>query len=646
MENSIIQNESISYEDVKADLQLFADTLPDSEKWAIFFQSSGGAQIIEYISALRAVIKYDNMTAIRENNIQFSKNRSSKIGSSQFLGYSAYRGENPIVDITFIPRGTGVYSAYDIIGTVKAVDIIVLEEVAYNAGVEMTIRCVLGELGEEVNYAESDKLGLFKFKTPDMSNELKVFIDDTELNISDGVADMLEGYAQVQTNPYGGVDVKYLNLSSFDTTYVTGSEIKVKFVKLNDLDYALSDIVLDEAEGVLVASSQYALYDARESDDSITVNAPLRNETKLHVRGRKDNHKVLKQLDSSLLDARGADIENVSAMMEIFYLRENEIRYTPAEKLELIEKFQPYRPNGLKPPIISEPHRALRKFKVVIYRMPNTTGDITAKVDEVFSKYEYILNATINLHDIEAELEAESYIKVARISYNADLWESNTGYSEGSQVRVAGSDLLYQVESHVYTTGAEEPEWPIYSEQKIIDGDTVWQAFVKDDVSEIARWEPNTSYTYMNKVRPEEPNGLAYRVIGFVSYSGESEPVWPALAGAEVDDMVGTLAHDNNIVWRLIPREGSYSSWEPNKVYSGGECVIPTDPVASDNVDAMWQVFGFIRNSGPTIPEFPTSVDEQVTDGNIIWKAIDPEEVEIEIPESQYYVIETSTEIK
>ncbi|NRA76884.1 MAG: hypothetical protein HRU18_01640 [Pseudoalteromonas sp.] len=652
MSDQIINPSSVSFEDVQADLLKYADAQPDNEKWDVFFQSSGGYQIIEYISALRAVIKYDNLVAKRENFIQFAKNRSSKIGASQFLGYSAFRGQNAIVDVTYVPRGSGVHSAYDIIGTVKEVDLIVLEETAYNAGVEITVRCMIGEVGEETRNASSDRLDIFKFRTPNISNTLKVYIEGQEVTTTEDVVALLEGSAQVQTNPFGSVDVKYLNLSTFFIRYNTGGEVKIKFIKLKDVDFQLSDVQLDEAEGTLTDLVLVSLFEERETDKSIEINAPLRNETKLHVRGRRDNEKVLLQLDSSLISAKGADIAGakdgsiVEGTMAVYYLKADETRYTPDEKVTLLDRFQAYRPNGLLPPIISEPHRALRKFKVIVYRVPNTTGDIIAKIDEVFAQYEYKLGGKINLHDIEAELESESYIKVARVSYESDLWESNRGYVQGAQVKTVGSTLVYEVTKQLYRSGSTEPVWPEIAQQTIFDNGLIWQAFVKDDVSEMVLWNANTPYAFRDKVRPATPNGLGYRVIGFANYSGALEPIWPILDGRTVEEATGDLVYDGNLIWRAMPLEGTPNDWTAEKNYLGGEVVVPTDPATGDVVGLMYQVFGFTRNSGSTLPTFPTNIDEQVEDGDLIWTAKDPLEVEVELPESQYYVIETLPEIK
>ena len=59
----------------------------------------------------------------------------------------------------------------------------------------------------------------------------------------------------------------------------------------------------------------------------------------------------------------------------------------------------------------------------------------------------------------------------------------------------------------------------------------------------------------------------------------------------------------------------------------------------------MWQAFGITRSSGGTIPTFPSAIDETVEDGDLVWIAKDPSEVEVTLKESQYYVIETEPEI-
>jgi hypothetical protein len=644
----IIDPKSVSFEDVQADLLSHADAQPDSEKWDVFFQSSGGYQVIEYISALRAILSYDNIVARRENFIQFSKNRSSKIGTSQFLGYSAFRGRNAIIDVTYTPAYSGILPAYYIIGTVKEVDLIILEETPINAGVEITIRCMIGEIGEEEQIATSNGLGLFKFRTPNVSDEVKVFIDNVEVSTTTEVVELLEGFAQVQTNPFGSVDVKYLNFPAFPVVFNTGGIIKIIFVKRKDVDFLLSDLSLDEVEGVLVSIVINEIYQEIETDLSIEINAPLRNETKLHVRGRRDDGKVIRQLDPSMIDAKSKDVTGVAAVMEIYYLRAGEVRYTPAEKDELIVKFEPYRPNGLLPPIVLEPSRAVRTFKVTIYRVEKTTGDITGTIDAIFSQYEYKLGVTINIHDIEAQLESYSFIKVARIEYVSSPWEALKGYEIGAQViPTVANGKAYEVFKHILKSGSVEPVWPTVGADITIDNDIMWQTYIKSDTTEIPAWEADTEYSFDMRVKPVgAQTGFAQKVIGFVNYSGNVEPTWPVLGSLTVEEFTGTLTYDKNIIYRALPLEDTPPDWLANNIYQGGETIVPTDPIASDNVGVMWQVFGFVRSTGNVEPTWPTVLGNTVTDGSVVWTTKDPKEVEVTLDKSQYTVITKQTTIE
>jgi len=641
----IIDPKSVSFEDAKSDLQTYADTLPDSVKWDVFFQSSGGNQIIEDIAALRAVLSYDNIVARRENFIQFSKNRSSKIGTSQFLGYSSFRGRNAVIDITYTPSYSGILPAYYILGTIKEVDLILLTETPVNAGVDITVQCMIGVLNEETSVASTNGLGLFKYRSPDVSDELKVFIDGVEVSTTTDVVEMLGGKAQVQTNPFGSVDVRYLNFPAFTTIFSIGSAIKISFVTRKDVSFVLSDVALDAAEGNLVATAINSIYEEIESNLSIEINAPLRNETKLHVRGRRDDGKVIRQLDSSMIDAKSKDVSGVAAVMEIYYLRTGEVRYTPLEKEDLIKKFEPYRPNGLLPPIILEPSKAARTFNISIYRVPNTIGDITGVIDTVMSQYEYTLGVTISIHDIEAQLESYSFIKVARIEYTSDSWVQK-GYEVGSQViPTAPNGRIFEVLKHILTSGTTEPIWPTVGADTIIDNDIIWQTYIKSDTTELLAWSSNTEYSYDARVKPSVQNGFAYKVIGFVNYSGSVEPTWTPLSGSTVDAFTGTFVYDNNIVFRAIPLAGTPLAWQADHVYEGGEVVVPTNPITSDNVGIMWQVFGFVRPSGSTEPTWPSVLGTNVTDGSIVWTTKDPKEITTTLDKSQYTVISKQTTI-
>ena len=636
-ENFPIDVNSFSYSDIKAKLEEFLASQPDADKWAQFFMSGSGENLKDLVASFAALMRYDTITARREAFIQFSSNRSSKIGASQFLGYSANRGRNAIIEITFTPISTGVYQKYDIIGTVKERDLILLESYAYNSGTPLTVQCAIGEIDEQDLVAVSTAMSMFKFTESKVSEDVRIFIDGNEIGWSNDVTDMLAGKFQLQSNVFGSVDAKYLNLSTFPHRYMSNSQIKLMWINLKDIDWVESDISLDEPEGILTSVSTVSLYSAPESNVSIEVNAPLRNETKMVVRAREDQAKLIKQLDSRILNAKGMDV--TSAVMAIYCVIENDLRFTQAERDELIAKFETMRPHGLKPPYILNPSKVTVGLNFTVHQQPGFTGDIVTAVEDTLSAYEYVLGAKINLFDIEQTLESMDFIKVARITPSADAWEALTHYSKGSYISVDSiANKLYIADSMLFFSGETEPTWSVISGETITDGDLIWETVYNDEPSTIEPWQPETNYKIGATVKPSVLTDYVFTIIGYNNKSGTTEPVWPPLAGATPDLHLGSTIDDGRIRWASRPLEGSVPVWEPNKIYEEGSVVKAIDQTGSDTEGVMWEVQAHLGSSSDSLPDFPTNEDETITDNNMIWRCKDPADNEDELANDQYYV--------
>lgn len=627
---------SFSFSDIQANLDIFLSSQPDADQWSQFFQSTSGRNVRDLVAAFGALMRYDTITARREAYIQFSQNRSSKIGASQFLGYSVFRGRNAVLKLTIIPISTGVYEKYDIIGTVKDRDLILLESYAYNAGVPLEVSVVVGQILTETLIASSDRLNVFHFTQKAVSNDARIFIDGTEVAWSTNVADMLSGKFQLQSNPFGSVDAKFLNLSSFSPRYQPGSEILLQWVTLKDIEFVLSDVALDETDGTLSALEFTSFYEAPETDSSIEVNAPLKNETKGHVRGKQDQPKLFRQLDTAMISTSGKTIK--AAVMEIYYIKDDGTRYSPEEKLALVEAFEPYRPHGLLPLIISEPDEVDLHLSFQIVRDPTGVGDHVALVDSILAPYENLLEAKFNLYDIEQQIESADYVKIVRISVTAPLWGAETLYALGKTVSDAvHNDVIYKAKNIIYLSGASEPVWTNVAGQLILDGRLIWESFYKSDVSELHDWEPSTRYSKFDVVRPTVANDTAYKVVGYLNFTGAVEPVWTPLSGAQPEDFVGTLVEDNNILWMAVQQEGTPPTWQLNTDYKAGEIVVASNQVGSDTVGVAWQVLAFLGKTGASLPAFPPTPSAVVTDGSIEWEAVDITTPDFSLPVNQFY---------
>jgi hypothetical protein len=638
MSEFIVNPSSVSQSQIKQDVEAWLQSLPDADQWSLFYASSTGQTVIELISGMLAFLKYDSTTARREAYIQFALNRSSKIGAAQFLGYSAFRGRNAILDMTFTPSSTQIYEKYDIIGTVKDRDLILLDSYVANAGVPLSVQVAVGQLQSEELVAQNTNLNVFRFTQKNTSEDVRIFIDGVEVPYDTEVEGLLDFKFQLQSNVNGSVDAKYLNILNSQTPqYFTGSIIRLDSIILKDVDFTLSDVALDEAEGTLDAVSINSFFQDIETIDEIGVNAPLKNETKFVVRARNDQPKLFQALNQEIIDASAKDVS--AAVMELFYLKEDGSRFTPAEKEQLVTDFDIYRPHGLLPPLISEPNEIRLVLNFEIFRDPNASGDIVGAVDEVMAGYENKLGQSINILDIEQQLESYNFIKVARVQYTSGLWEALRGYAEGRLVRtVTEPNLLFRNSEIIYRSGSSEPSWPITIGSQIDDGKLVWECFYKDDLSEIQPWVQDEVYRLGDVVKPTVgATEFAYRVVKYLRKSGSSEPVYPPLAGETPENFEGTTFVENNILWRARQLEGTPDTWQANTDYALGSEIVPTDPSGSDNVGIMWQAQSYVGVSGSTAPAWPSSVGSIVTDGDVIWEAVDATLKTNEIDDSEYY---------
>jgi hypothetical protein len=629
-ENFPIDVTSVSEADIRADLEAFVEAQPDATQWTIFFESTTGQSLIKLISALGAFLKYESVSARREAYIQFAQNRSSQIGGAQYLGYSIFRGRNAILELTFTPNGTGLYDKYHILGTVRDRDLILLEETPYNAGVPLTVQVAVGEILEETLIAPNSDLNLFRYTTKGVSEDLRVFFDATEVEISDNSLDMVAGKFAVQSNPFGSVDGKYLNQLSFPNVYTTGTEIKLQWIGLKDTEFINSQISLDESEGSLTNVNTISLYQSPETESSIVVNAPLNNEVKQVIRARRDQPKVLLTIDNSIIDSSGEDV--TAAVFRLYYLRTDQFLFDATEKAALISSFELYRPHAIAPPIIADPTRVPTTLKIDI-TLSGVTGDPITATKEITQAEAFKLgDATdgeggeLHLDDLEAEIEALDTVKIARVQYDGPDWTAATKYEIGQQVKDIPDDLtLKEVSEILYFSDGVEPVWPVaQAGETIVDGDIVWKSVAKNDTAGFTAWAAVTDYRVENQVKPTVDNGFIFQVYEVNNKSAVGEPVWTPLGGGTPEDIQGAKVIDGDILWIARPELGTPSVWVSDTVYKKGDVIIATDQGASDTIGVMFQAFAFLGTSGAIIPGFSAAIDATIVDENIKWITVDP----------------------
>lgn len=634
----IIKNKSQSFEQIVIDLNVYLRSLPDWASWQDYYKTGSGQTIIELIAGLGTQLFYFINVLRQETYLQTAMSRSSVIGISQMLGYSAGRGNAVKAEITVTPETTGVYKKFDIIGQCKDQDIILAEPVLLTEGVAKKISVIIGTLKRDYCKITSSALQPFRFTAPNISEDFILYktantysdqelenikadieYDKTgwvELPVSSKMIDMINDKYVVQTNVLSAVDVFYLNEGSGEHAYSYRQEetLFIDYVELSDTEFSLSD--LNFLYGEVNSVDSIASYNSVEPINSIKVNAPLANETQALLRARDDAEKLVQQFGRNYLSS--VNTRDISPeKIEVTYIKNDSTLLSDIEYKELYDYlFYQVRPFGINMPYISPPTRAILELELEVELLNSLVRDeikenISSMVSTLESKF--IVNSqgqltNLDLSLIEQQIEDLYGVKIARVYIKNSLYTPDTYYRIGQFVKSSeDSDLLFKLEDLIFESGSEEPVWPTVVGDTIVDGDIEWVCKKLVDGNG-SSWSPSHSYGVSDIVLPTTENGYMYEFHYYVGKSGIEAPEPP-----EEDQVV---IYDNDLIWFQIDKNASAKPWEANKDYRVGSIVdIPADTSYS------YEMINIRSKSDISSIDWPTTVGSKITIGNMIWKA-------------------------
>ena len=400
-----------------------------------------------------------------------AQNRSSVVGMAQYKGYSVYRGENARLTATIIPDFTGTLPKLSIIGRVLDIDLVLLADTAFITGQPVEVLMTVGDVKEEELTIESDRPNYFRFYRNIVSEDIDLFLNDDRVAFSNRMVDAEAEKFITLSNPFGSVDVFYLNKPEFTVKYTAGDVLKIKFVNLDDKDFQLSDVTLQIGE---FQSLEYtANFEDEESKEAIKVNAPIYTETQYVIRAREDYLKIFRLLETAIVST---NYKNISPMVvRLYYVRGDDVLYSQAEKEALIARLSINRNMGLEPPEIGDSIRA-KIALIVNIKVYQVTGTVPQDTDAIIDTYQNSLGASLDFEEIEHDIEEFSSVKVARITIGSTPWIAG-GYYEAEQhvSPTVANGLIYRARDILRFTGIVEPIWPTVVGDTINDGDLVWK---------------------------------------------------------------------------------------------------------------------------------------------------------------------------
>jgi hypothetical protein len=454
--NFIINPSSVSMEEIRTDIKTYLDSAPDSLKWKDYFATGSGKTLIDLIAGLGAFLSYNIITGRRENYLPYVQNRSSALGISEALGYSAFRGRNATLTVTVLPTITTIITKFSSIGTVKDQDLLVLEDTPLVAGVAVSIPVVIGTVYSESQTVTTTGPAVFRFTKTGVSQDVRVFLNSTEIGISEHVLDLMNEKFTILSNVYGSANVSYLNLDSFAVKYNIGDVVTLYWVGLVDTQFSSTDLKFDY--GTLTSFVINENFKAVETTSSIQVNAPLFNETQFIIRGRDDYMKTFRLLNVGIVDTSYTDIS--AALVDLSYVQQGGCLFANSELNQFVSQLALFRPMGLKPPTISHPNISFLNLNVGV-KVSSSSGNPSTDVGTVIAAKENLLGAQVVIDDLENAIERYSYIKIARVSIAGDTWQASHSYRYGRHVKSSPDNgLVYKMIGYTHDSGTIEPTWP------------------------------------------------------------------------------------------------------------------------------------------------------------------------------------------
>lgn len=414
----MIDQSSLSFKSIKEDLITYIESLPESNRWRDFYDSSVGTTLIDMLAGFAVFLSYKIYFTRNEVFLHSAQIRSSVLAIAETLGYSAFRGKNNHVSLTITPSQTKTIEKFEIVGTYGEYDLVSANSYSINSGVQTTIICIIGNhKTAELTVNTVDQV-VHRFEVENISDDYIVKLNGSLLPTSEDYTKLLEDYYVVFSNYLNSIDLVYLNTGNYQ--YEVNDVLSVEYVEYEALDtIILSDLIF--LYGTIDSSFISINEQSPESLDSIRINAPLNHETQKIVRGRNDYKKVIKLLIDNCLDTNAQDIS--PAILEVTYVRSLHTNLSSAEKTALLASLETYRPFGIPLPQISDPIEVSIDLDITMKILdPNVVeSTITTDIDEVLSSYKDKLGITIDLSDIEHYINENSYVKTTRITTTDDL---------------------------------------------------------------------------------------------------------------------------------------------------------------------------------------------------------------------------------
>lgn len=615
MADFIISPYAISFTNIKNSLQSYIQNKSDvTSTWKDFYTAGAGQTVLELDAAVAAFYAFHFIIGRRESFLTVAQNYNSVVGGALDKGYNCSRGHNVHIRIQIVPTKTQSLSKWSIVGSYGEYDVVLLEDAILNKGIATTIDCVIGNSSVQSVPIKTTDLQQFVFTAANTTDDVRLILTDREVPFSTELKDAVNDNYIMLTNPYGSVDVFYLNNGNYK--YTVADTLNLQFIERNNITFGAiskSTLVIDVASQV----DDIILIEDRldvEDKEHIRLAAPIYHETNNVVRARKDYVKFLKENNALIIDANDKDLN--PGLIALTYLKKYDSEagtslLTAQEKQDYVKFMMSICPDGVAKAFIEDPVRVVRPLAITLWQKSNENIQATIEddIDNILDTYRDRLAPVLDLNQIEHDIEQLPGVKIARVDLGASEYQNNKKYKLYDVVTVP--KILVGTEYQTWTmycgkiqskTGDTEPDWATAGSigDQIQDNNFIWENSNKYTTSINASWNKDGTYELYSDIN------VGYEVPPKQTLA--TQPLW----GAQ-------LKKDGNVTWNKLKDYGTLLSTRQNNTkYVLNQQVI----VEANNQLAVYNAVGVTHKTSASKPNWNVNIDEFVVDNAITWKCL------------------------
>lgn len=615
MADFIISPYAISFTNIKNSLQSYIQNKSDvTSTWKDFYTAGAGQTVLELDAAVAAFYAFHFIIGRRESFLTVAQNYNSVVGGALDKGYNCSRGHNVHIRIQIVPTKTQSLSKWSIVGSYGEYDVVLLEDAILNKGIATTIDCVIGNSSVQSVPIKTTDSQQFVFTAANTTDDVRLILTDREVPFSTELKDAVNDNYIMLTNPYGSVDVFYLNNGNYK--YTVADTLNLQFIERNNITFGAiskSTLVIDVASQV----DDIILIEDRldvEDKEHIRLAAPIYHETNNVVRARKDYVKFLKENNALIIDANDKDLN--PGLIALTYLKKYDSEagtslLTAQEKQDYVKFMMSICPDGVAKAFIEDPVRVVRSLAITLWQKSNENIQATIEddIDNILDTYRDRLAPVLDLNQIEHDIEQLPGVKIARVDLGVSEYQNNKKYKLYDIVTVP--KILVGTEYQTWTmycgkiqskTGDTEPDWATAGSigDQIQDNNFIWENSNKYTTSINASWNKDGTYELYSDIN------VGYEVPPKQTLA--TQPLW----GAQ-------LKKDGNVTWNKLKDYGTLLSTRQNNTkYVLNQQVI----VEANNQLAVYNAVGVTHKTSASKPNWNVNIDEFVVDNAITWKCL------------------------